>query len=420
MSADVLWVFWGDDEQPCGVIRRDPSGAGVVFRYLEGTTRRISHSLPLDITGEVSGVFFEGLLPDGVERERLARRLGVSDASTFALLAAIGGDCAGALSLHAAKERPPESDEAVRPLDAALLREVEENGPLPTLVTHGLRLSLAGAQAKLAVVLFDDGTIAAPEGRRASTHILKLPNRDFRSVVDNEHFVMTLAKNAGLVVPHTQLWRLPSGAHALLVKRFDRHGRKRLQQEDFCQATGLHPARKYEADGGPSLAKIVDVLTAASNEPLDPLRLVAMQAFNIAVANNDGHAKNFALLREPYVSLAPSYDLVCTRAWPNLDKNLAISVGGIKDAGNVGPRAWATFADAARLARKAVVRTAQDVTERVHSVIDATRDEVLANGADKRAITNVTLHVKEHCKRALHLHEAERPEPRATPRGRRK
>ena len=192
---------------------------------------------------------------------------------------------------------------------------------------------------------------------------------------------------------------------------------KRLHQEDFCQATGLHPARKYEGDGGPSLPKIVDVLTAASSEPLDPLRLVAMQAFNVAVANNDGHAKNFALVREPSVSLAPSYDLVCTRAWPNLDKNLAISVGGVSDAGNVGPRSWATFAEAARLGTKAVVRQAQELTERVQSAIDATRDEVLEHGADKRAINNVTLHVQEHCKRAMHLHEVERPEPR--PRARR-
>ena len=306
MSDDVLWVFWGDDEQPCGLVRRDASGAGVTFRYLEGNTHRISHSLPVETVGDVAGVFFEGLLPDGVERERLARRLGVSDASTFALLAAVGGDCAGALSLHATEERPKPSGVATRPLDTTLLREVEENGPLPTIVAHGLRLSLAGAQAKLAVVLHDDGTLGAPEGRTPSTHILKLPNRDYRSVVDNEHFVMTLAKNAGLVVPRTRLWKLPSGANALLVERFDRRGSQRLHQEDFCQATGLHPARKYEGDGGPSLAKIVDVLTAASSEPLDPLRLVAMQAFNIAVANNDGHAKNFALVREPSVSLAPS------------------------------------------------------------------------------------------------------------------
>jgi hypothetical protein len=47
--------------------------------------------------------------------KELARRLGVSDASTFALLAAVGGDCAGALSLHATEQRPKPSGVATRP-----------------------------------------------------------------------------------------------------------------------------------------------------------------------------------------------------------------------------------------------------------------------------------------------------------------
>ena len=261
MSADELFVFFGEDVAPCGVVRRVDDGR-VRFRYVEQATRRISHSLPLTIgTNEVDGVFFEGLLPEGVERERLARRLGVSDASTFALLAAVGGDCAGALSLHESSTRPAATlaPPSLRALDESLFAQIEEHGTAPTIVTHGLRLSLAGAQGKLAVVVQEDGRLALPVGTTPSTHILKFPNRDFAGLVDNEHFVMTLARLAGLPAPATRLVPLPSGRRALLVERFDRSAGRRIHQEDFCQALALPPPRKYEADGGPGLAACVDV-----------------------------------------------------------------------------------------------------------------------------------------------------------------
>ena len=97
---DELLVFWDQDVEPVGLVRRAASGVGATFRYLSSQTpptRRVSHSLPVSLgTTEVEATFFEGLLPDGVQRERLARRLGVSDASTFTMLRAVGGDCEGA------------------------------------------------------------------------------------------------------------------------------------------------------------------------------------------------------------------------------------------------------------------------------------------------------------------------------------
>lgn len=418
--AETLFVFFGDDDVACGQLRRVDDGR-VRFRSVEGTTRRLSHSLPLTLGDtEVDGVFFENLLPDGVERERLARRLGVSDASTFRLLEAVGGDCAGAISILPTPTRPSSSSSslfspALRPLEHALLAEIEAHGVAPTLVTHGLRLSLAGAQSKLAVVVDGEArgdALWLPLGSTASTHILKLPNPSFAHLVDNEHFVMTLARHAGLTAPSTRLLTLPSGRPALLVERFDRVGGQRVHQEDFCQAAGLHPTRKYEVDGGPGLAGIVEILTSASVEPLDPLALVRLQAFNVVVGNNDGHAKNLALLREPAVRLAPPYDLVCTRAWPQLSGNLALSVGGTFDAGNVGPRAWATFAAQARMSAKAVVAAAADVTDRVAAALPAARAEAIDDGADAGVVVHLAGLIEGFVRRSRHLHDVERPEPR--------
>lgn len=415
--AETLFVFFGADDVACGQLRRVDDGR-VRFRYLERTTHRLSHSLPLTLgDAEVDGVFFENLLPDGVERERLARRLGVSDASTFRLLEAVGGDCAGAISiLPTATRSSSSSPPAVRPLEPALLDEIEAHGVAPALVTHGLRLSLAGAQSKLAVVVLGDGhgnQLWLPLGSTASTHILKLPNPSFSHLVDNEHFIMTLARHAGLPAPSTRLLPLPSGRPALLVERFDRVDGRRLHQEDFCQAAGLHPTQKYEVDGGPGLAGIVEILTSASVEPLDPLALVRLQAFNVIVGNNDGHAKNIALLREPVVRLAPPYDLVCTRAWPHLSGTLALSVGGTFDAGNVGPRAWATFAAQTRMSAKAVVAAAADVTERVAAALPAARAEAVDDGADAGVVAHLAGLIAGSVQRSRHLHDAERPEPRA-------
>jgi serine/threonine-protein kinase HipA len=62
---------------------------------------------------------------------------------------------------------------------------------------------------------------------------------------------------------------------------------------------------------------------------------------NALTGNADGHAKNLALIRrESRVTLAPFYDLVCTRQWASLSPRLAFSVGGQSDPGQIGVRQW--------------------------------------------------------------------------------
>jgi serine/threonine-protein kinase HipA len=102
----------------------------------------------------------------------------------------------------------------------------------------------------------------------------------------------------------------------LLVERYDRResaGRViRLHQEDFCQATGRRPERKYEQEGGPSFADCAMVVTRASSDPLlDLQRLMRWQAFNAIVGNCDAHGKNLSLVYDgSRTRLAPFYDLL--------------------------------------------------------------------------------------------------------------
>ncbi len=413
----ILRVCWDTAEEPIGEVVRKSDGTAA-FRYAKNG-RRISHSLPFDAGDREHPItFFENLLPDGVQRERLARRLGVSDASTFSMLEAVGGDCAGALSLLPDGVPPRRAPASLRPLDKDLMLKILEFGAVPTSVTEGLRLSLAGAQDKVPVIV-RDGQLFLPEGAAASTHILKLPNDDYGGLVDNEHFLLELAKEVGLNVVRSQLWKLPNNAgNALLIDRFDRADTgRRLHQEDFCQATNAPPSKKYEIDGGPSLIDIVRVLDAATTEPTDIVHLVKWHAFNVATGNNDGHAKNISLLREPAVRLAPAYDLVCTRAWENLGKDIAFRVGGSRDAGATGPHAWRSFADEAKVSAKLVLESAALVSTRVLDAAASVAARLIDEGANERAIRRALEHVQQHARRSLRLRELEK-EPLAKKVGR--
>ena len=120
----------------------------------------------------------------------------------------------------------------------------------------------------------------------------------------------------------------------LIVERYDRvagrdGGIVRLQQEDFCQALGIMPDRKYQADGGPGFADIARLVRMICSAPLvDIERLIDIAVFNVLLGNCDAHGKNFSLLyRDDGIGLSPFYDLVSTTTWPELDTKLSMRFG---------------------------------------------------------------------------------------------
>src|SRR5262249_7328040 len=115
------------------------------------------------------------------------------------------------------------------------------------------QFSLAGAQPKTAL-LYHYGQWGVPSGRTPTTHILKPPTGEWDGHSENEHFCLQLARACGLIVPNSSVRRFRDEI-AIVIERYDRLNiggeRIRIHQEDMCQATGVHPARKYENDGGP-------------------------------------------------------------------------------------------------------------------------------------------------------------------------
>jgi serine/threonine-protein kinase HipA len=354
-----------------GVLADEPDGPRFTYdpAWVAASRPPLSQALPLTgspLPGAVHA-FFGGLLPEGEPRRLLARRLGVSERNDFALLAAIGGDTAGAITLappDAVPPRPSGSD--VKWLDEVQLAELIATLPdRPMLADEDgeIRLSLAGAQDKLPVVVDADGRVGITSGRTPSTHILKMPIARFSGTVVNEAFCLAFGYRLGVPTVDA-LPRRAGGTPYLLVRRYDRgpfaaDGRVgRLHQEDFCQALAIPSERKYEVEGGPSLVDCFALVRRATTVPAKhTLVLLDAVGLNFLVGNHDAHGKNFSLLRFPdRTELAPFYDVLSTVAYPGLARKAAMAIGGERRPDYVRRRHLDRLCEAAGLGGAAVRR----------------------------------------------------------------
>jgi serine/threonine-protein kinase HipA len=297
--------------------------------------------------------FFAGLLPEESQRDVVAKNLGISKANDFRLLEALGGDVAGALTLWPEGEPPPKPIGLgdARPLDDAELGEILDLLPKRPMLAgrEGLRLSLAGAQQKLPVVLIG-GRIALPQPGQPTTHILKPPIERRAATTENEAFAMRLAAAIGLEVAAVEPRRLGNRTF-LLVERYDRECTEaglthRLHQEDFCQALGIPPEQKYASEGGPGFRDCFELVRHACTTPAPAiLRLLDAAIFNAILGNADAHGKNFSLIYTPRsVSFAPLYDLLCTVAYPELSPRFSMRIARRATLEEFRPDTWEEFA----------------------------------------------------------------------------
>ena len=267
--------------------------------------------------------YFDNLLPEEGQRVLLAGDAKLDTADAFGLLACYGAESAGSVTLLL-PDAAPQVAEPLRPLpDDALEARIRQLPKAP--LTHAAikRMSLAGAQHKLAVVL-QEGALFEPAGATPSTHILKPdhPDEDYPHSVINEWFVMRLAKRLDLNVPDVHRRYVPSPVY--LVDRFDRildaHGWQRRHVIDACQLLGLDRSFKYSQG---SMGNLAALATACRSPAVARSRLFGWLVFNVLVGNSDAHLKNLSfLVSHEGVQLAPFYDLlsVATYETPAYDK----------------------------------------------------------------------------------------------------
>ncbi|RWB62808.1 type II toxin-antitoxin system HipA family toxin [Mesorhizobium sp.] len=402
-------------ETKAGILSQDEEGAlGYAYDadYLAGPQpRAISFSMPLreePFDDRVVRPFFSGLLPDEGARRRLAGALGLSDGNAFGLLEVIGGECAGALSLYPAGEAPaPSDDDGVEALTAERLQEVIGKLRERPLLggEEGVRLSLAGAQDKLAVIV-EGETIGLAKGGRPTTHILKPVIQALEGTVENELFCLRLADRLQLPVPHVEMRRAGHTAF-LLIQRYDRARTgdghiERLHQEDFCQALGVPPELKYEEEGGPGTERSLDLIDRASARPaVDRLRFIRMLIFHYLVGNADAHGKNYALLYDGDTpDLAPLYDVVCTAAYPRLAKKLAMAIGGRSVPDTIQLKHWLTLVPETRGAQRLLIRDIGTMAGRIGDEADALLAQLADVEADHAILKSVRTVIAT---RATHL-----------------
>jgi serine/threonine-protein kinase HipA len=397
-------------------------GGQMVFDYSHswldkpGATQ-LSQSLPLReerfSRNECRG-FFAGILPDETKRETVARNLGISARNDYAMLEQIGGECAGAVTFVPAGQELPQHDDHYRTLSspelAGILRELPRR---PLLAGEdGIRLSLAGAQDKIAVRIEGD-KISVPLGAAPSTHILKPAVDRFAGVVFNEALCMKVAAASDLISAEVES-RNVHGVEYLSVKRYDRIHRSvaggsveldRLHQEDFCQAQGIVPEMKYQKEGGPSLKQCFALVREVSSAPvLDLARLLDAVIYNLLAGNNDAHGKNFSLLyhgagtANQTIRLAPLYDIVSTTYYPELSKTMAMKIGGEYSSDNVGPKNVEQLAEEAGLAKPMVRNRVAELSEIVmESLKSADRSD--------RASEAVAKMMRERCEHVRKMFE---------------
>ena len=320
----------------------EESAAALSFTYDEkylaaNHPEALSFSLPLRVeayVGEVVENFFSNLLPDDYVRTRLGEILQIPRENTFALLEAIGGDCAGAIALYSEGMNPQSAampsfrklsdDEAVQ-----ILADLEKR-PL-NIGEEGFRISGAGAQDKL-VACVEQGKILLPLNGTPSTHIIKPAIRNYPGSVENEWFSMQLARACGLNVADCNILTI-NGNRYYVTARFDREVKDglccRLHQEDICQLLNIDPKRKYEKNGGPGIAQIFALLRTLELSAAETLEFLNRIIFNFLLGNGDAHGKNFSVLyRGGKCILAPMYDIMNTTIYPELAKTMAMKVDG--------------------------------------------------------------------------------------------
>ena len=251
--------------------------------------------------------YLNNLLPEGSGLDELVTQFGISKNNTFALVRVLGQDLPSVFTLSANDCTQVNKTQFIKLKSKELANRLNKSQDVVNLtIWDGKpRLSVAGVQNKINVVINDKGEMGFGEGDLRSTHLLKFENRRSTNLVINEHITMGLARACQLDVADTEIKYFDSHP-SLLVKRFDRKLAKDITQRkhmiDGAQALNLPPEYKYERNfgggrdvkhirDGASLPKLFSFANKCINPALTKQKLLDWALFNLMVCNADAHAR---------------------------------------------------------------------------------------------------------------------------------
>jgi len=335
--------------------------------YRERTDRPVLSQSFLADTGELLDThmharrlvppFFSNLLPEGGMRTIIANHLNVSRDRDFPLLAYLGGDLVGAVTLN-----PSE--------------------PLSPVAGDALTFSLPGVQLKLSALLTEADALTIPVHGNGGDWIVKVSSGAYPGLTENEYSMLDLARRSGITVPEIKLVssssitgvpaEFASGGPAFAIRRFDRTSDgRRTHVEDFNQAFAQFAHDKYRNHTYGDITRLLQ-RRAGFIHARDFVRRVT---FNAMIGNGDMHLKNISMIypNGHDAQLSPAYDYVSTLVYPGLDHRLALSFGESKDTDIYIDDRVRRFARTAELPFRIVARDIAATIERVRSAwLDAT------------------------------------------------
>lgn len=376
--------------------------------YLGGQGKSIAPALRIsekELSGPPVEAYFENLLPEASIRELLKLKYQVT--STFGLLSVIGGDTASDLMILPESERPIKPEYQAINWDEVALGFKSSSGTIQIAQQEkGMRISLAGAQRKLGILMDEQGNISLPLGSSPSSYIVKPDIAGIEGIwasAINETFVMKLAKQLGLDA--APVLYQPT-AKSCIIKRYDRItnkvvGIQKIHQMDLCQLDLKPSTVKYETDGGPSLLRCYELLKESGVPASDFKRFLQWIFFNLFVGNNDSHAKNLSVYFPPGLGarLTPFYDLLSTSIYPGLSNQFAFKIGGENRPSHIGRAELCLMANELGFKEQYVLKIGQELSEALRvkiEVIAVEMNSVASVGAEKTMVERLSQHISSN------------------------
>ncbi|MEN9433732.1 MAG: hypothetical protein RLZZ422_1321 [Pseudomonadota bacterium] len=359
----------------------------------EKTQFPLSPHLPFNqnLTSTTIQRFIRNLFPEGNSFEVLIDTYRISKNNTFGLIQLLGNDTASGLVF-----KNSDNNEVHTQFRALTQEELIER--LSTREQQGLvvwdekpRLSVAGVQDKINLIVKPNGEIGFGEGTLRSTHILKFEQKRHTHLVLNEYTMMHLAQLIGLPVAQVELKRFDQYS-ALLIKRFDRSWVNEYKIQchyiiDGCQALNLPPEYKYERNfgsgrdvkhirEGASFYRLFSLMQYAAQPALEKQKLLDQVLFNLCISNFDAHGKNFSFFfGKKGLVLTPAYDLVNIAVYPEFDQELAMAFGDEFNAESIHAYQLADFAESCSLPRQLVAKRLKFIANKILSTLPVVKHD---------------------------------------------
>jgi len=169
----------------------------------------------------------------------------------------------------------------------------------------------------------------------------------------------------------------------------------------MCQALSVHPALKYQADGGPGVPQLADLLASnglSASRRDNQRRLFDYLVYNVTIGATDAHAKNYSvLLNSTDIRLAPLYDVASILPY-NLEPGLrsAMKIGQTWEMAKVSESDWAAVGRRLGLSRDESIHRARSIRLDVPKAIHQAANEPAVPSALKEGAARIAELITAH------------------------